>query len=108
MNLRKRLEEIPLLLQVPRKVCELGNLVFELCNLFALLAFKALHDLVHLRFLRVLDLDRDIEAFRVEIEILVYADRVWDNDGFGVGEETGDNLWQLVKGYRVWSGRDEL
>ena len=91
---------------------QLSNVIFKLDNLFPLVAFETLYNLSHLAFQRVLDLDRDVEAFRMKVEVLVnpkwmfistqptvdYSlDGVRDDYGIRVGQEAGHKLWKLVK-----------
>lgn len=92
---RKRFEEIALLLEVSGKVCQFADLVLQFGDLLALVALKVLNNGGHLAFHRIFNLDRDVEALCVEVEVFVdpvvsrdgsaaspYC--VWDDDGFGM------------------------
>ena len=50
---------------------QLSHVILKLDNLFPLIALETLYDLSHLAFQRVLDLDRDVEAFRMKVVVLV-------------------------------------
>ena len=71
VDIRERFKEVPLLLEIPGKISELADIVFQLDNFLPLLALKALDDIGHLTLQRVFDLYRYVEAFRVEVEVLV-------------------------------------
>jgi hypothetical protein len=62
VNLRKRFEEIALLLQVSGKVREFADLVLQFGNLLALIALKVLNNGGHLALHRIFNLDGDVEA----------------------------------------------
>jgi hypothetical protein len=51
-----------------------------------------LDELGHFRFLRIFNLDRYVKAFRVEVEVLVDANGIWDDYRFGLSEEASDDF----------------
>jgi hypothetical protein len=73
-DIRERVEKIAFLLHIAGEVSNFCDLFLQLCNFSAFLAFETCDEVCHFALQWVFDLDRDVEAFGVVVEILVDPD----------------------------------